>query len=142
MFPFDEYIHPYDLCNDTVTVYHFDGGSVTRTVHSNAFFDSKKNQNIERTGGTETNGFLLVIPGDSQACHVGDKVILGEGPLVPGESPTGATGATGADGGSGTSGAASWWRAFIPSKVENLVVVKHVDVKRYGGVTVHTEAGG
>ena len=38
--------------------------------------------------------------------------------------------------------AMKWWRSFIPAKVDGLVVVKYVDVKRFGGKTVHTEAGG
>lgn len=124
MQPFDDYMHGYDLCHDTVTVYHYADGGVTKTVHENAYFDFKKTENVERTGSYEVNGFLLVVPGDSRACSVGDKVMLGSGVDVP------------------TSGVDAWWRSFIPSKVENLVVVKTVDVRRFGGKVVHTEAGG
>lgn len=124
MNPFSNYIHGYDLCNDTVAVYHFENEQVTKTVFEKAFFDFKKNQNIENTGSTEVNDFLLVIPGSEQACHVGDKVILGEGPEIP------------------DADVLKWWRMFIPTKVDGLVVVKYVDVKRWGGEIIHTEAGG
>lgn len=107
-----------------VSVYHFEDGEVTKTVHEHAYFDAKKTEAVDRTGSTEVNGFLIVIPGDSKACEVGDKVMLGDGVEPP------------------SSDVAAWWRSFIPSKVENLVVVKHVDVKRFGGKIVHTEAGG
>lgn len=124
MNPYKDYAHGYDLCNDTVSVYHYENDAVTKTVFGRAYLDSKKTENVERTGSTEASGFLLVIPGGEQACAVGDKAMLGDGPDAPSE------------------GAAAWWRSFIPSKVDGLVVVKYVDVKRFGGEIVHTEAGG
>lgn len=124
MFPFDEYMHGYNLCSDTVAVYHYEDGTVEKTVYERAYLDFKKTENIERTGSTEVNGFLLVIPGDAQTVYVGDKVMLGQGADVP------------------QTDVSAWWRTFIPSKVEGLVVVKTVDVKRFGGHIVHTEAGG
>lgn len=117
-------LNDYSLCQDTVTVYHEENGEVTRTVHERAYLDFKKTENIDRTGSAESNGFLLVIPGDVQACYVGDKVMLGEGPQVPDAEVL------------------KWWRTFIPTKVDGLVVVKYVDMKRWGGRYVHTEAGG
>ena len=117
-------LNDYSLCTQTVSVYHYENDEVTKTVYEKAFLDFKKTQNIENTGSTEVNGFLLVIPGDAQACNVGDKVMLGNGVDVPSESIP------------------AWWRSFIPSKVDGLVVVKYVDVKRFGGKIVHTEAGG
>ena len=120
---FTESINDYRLCSQTVTVYHEEGGEVTRTVHPRAFLDFNKTQNTERTGQQEANGFLLVVPGPEQACRVGDKVLHGEGPEVPAD-------------------ASRWWRSFVPSKVDGMVVVKHVDCKFLGGRMVHTEAGG
>ena len=117
-------LNDYSLCQQTVTVYHNDGNDVTRTVWPKAYLDSKKTEGIDRTGSNEANGFLLVIPASSQACHVGDKVMDGEGPNVP-------------DG-----DAQSWWRSMIPTKVDGLCVVRYVDVKRWAGSIVHTEAGG
>ena len=111
----------YDLCNQTVTVYHKDGDSITRTVHSNAFFEHKKTQNIDKTGSREANTFLLVIPGNKQSVFVGDKVLRGRGPVIS------------------TRGE---WAAFIPAKVPSLAVVNYVDPKYWCDELVHTEAGG
>lgn len=111
----------YRLCNQTVTVYHKDGEAYTRTIHKNAFLDFRKNQTVDKTGSTESNSFLLVIPGDSQMVFVGDKVLLGEGPEI-----------TNVD----------QWKKFIPSTTPNLVVVKYVDPKYWGTQMVHVEAGG
>ena len=112
----------YRMCDQTVTVYHREGtNQITRTVHPRAFLDERKNLNIDKTGSAEANGFLLVIPGGTVACAVGDKVVRGEGPEVTTDAQ---------------------WRDLIPTKVEGLVVVKHVDAKWYRGDLVHTEAGG
>ena len=112
----------YSLCNQTVTVYHWDGGTeYTRKVFTNAFFDFKKTQNVDKTGSSEVNGFLLVIPGPYVPVSVGDKVLLGEGPEISTREA---------------------WASFIPAKVTGLVVVKYVDPKYWHGSVVHTEAGG
>lgn len=111
----------YRMCNQTVTVYHKDGNTVTRTVHTNAFFDFKKTQNVDKTGSREVNSFLLVIPCATQAVFVGDKVLHGVGVEI----------ATPEE-----------WAAFIPAKVPNLVVVKYVDPKYWGDQMIHVEAGG
>lgn len=110
----------YQMCNQTVTVYHKDGDTVTRTVHTNAFFDFKKTQNVDKTGSREVNSFLLVIPCATQAVFVEDKVLHGVGTEITPEE----------------------WAAFIPAKVPNLVVVKYVDLKYWGDQMIHVEAGG
>lgn len=111
----------YDLCNQTVTIYHKDGETYTRTVHRRAFLDYKKTETTSKTGSREANGFLLVIPGESIPVAVGDKVMLGEGPTVSTREE---------------------WAALIPAKVPGLVVVQYVDPKYWRGRLVHTEAGG
>ena len=112
----------YDLlCRQTVTVYRKEGDSYTRKVYPKAFLDFKKTQSVDKTGSSEANSFLLVIPGSTQAVFVGDKVLLGEGPEITTREE---------------------WAAFIPSKVSGLVVVSYVDPKYWGGKLVHTEAGG
>lgn len=112
----------YRLCNQTVTVYHWDGGTeYERKVFNNAFLDFRKTQNVDKTGSSEVNSFLLVIPGSVVPVAVGDKVMHGEGPEI----------VTRED-----------WAAFIPAKVPGLVVVKYVDPKYWHGSVVHTEAGG
>ena len=112
----------YSLCNQTVTVYHWDGGATyTRRVIRRAFLDFKKTENVDKTGSSEANSFLLVIPGQTVPVAVGDKVLLGEGPEVSSREE---------------------WAALIPVKVPDLVVVRYVDPKYWHGCVVHTEAGG
>ena len=124
----------YSLCNQVVTVFHADlkAGTITQTVINKAFFDFRKNENVNRTGQTETNGFLLVIPSAlngivSQPVYNGDKVLLGTMTLPKITTPAEASAA---------------WNDLIPSKVANLTVVKYVDPKYWGGVIAHWEAGG
>ena len=112
----------YRLCDQTVTVYHREGSDqITRTVIGRAFLDKRKVLSVDRTGSSESNGFLLVIPGGTVACAVGDKVMRGEGPEVTTDAQ---------------------WRELIPTKVPDLVVVRYVDAKYYRGELAHTEAGG
>ncbi len=111
----------YSLCSQTVTVYHKDGETITRTVYREAFLDSRKVRNVEKTGSREVNGFLLVIPGEAVTLFPEDKVVPGEGPEVATREE---------------------WAAFIPVKVPGLVVVKYVDPKFWRGRQVHVEAGG
>lgn len=112
----------YRLCNQTVTLYHWDGkDNYVRTVREDAFLDFKKVQNVEKTGSTEANTFLLVIPGASVPVAAGDKVFAGVGPEIASRED---------------------WAAFIPAKVDGLGVVKWVDPKFWRGSVVHTEAGG
>lgn len=112
----------YDaLCRQTVTVYRKEGDGYARRVHPKAFLEFKKTQSVDKTGSKEANSFLLVIPGSSQAVFVDDKVLLGEGPEITTREE---------------------WAAFIPTKVNGLVVVDYVDPKYWNGQMVHTEAGG
>lgn len=111
----------YRLCTQTVTVYHKDGDTYTRTVYDRAFLDFKKTQNVDKTGSSESNSFLLVIPCDHQTVHVGDKVLLGIGAEITTQEV---------------------WAAFVPVKVPGLCVVKYVDPKYWRGNMVHIEAGG
>lgn len=111
----------YRMCNQTVTIYHKDGDTYTRTVYERAFLDFRKTMTVDKTGSTEANSFLLVVPGDTQAVFTGDKVMMGIGPEI----------ATRDD-----------WAAFIPSKFPGLVVVSYADPKYWNGKIVHTEAGG
>lgn len=111
----------YSKCNQTVTIYHKDGGTYTSIVISNAFLDFKKNQNVDKTGSREANSFLLVIPCSSQCVFAGDKVLLGVGPEVATREA---------------------WSELIPSTTAGLAVVKYVDPKYWRGAMCHVEAGG
>lgn len=135
----------YRMCSQTVTVYHYEDGKITRTECPKAFLDFRKNQTVDKTGSREANSFLLVIPcclenyyydprkdpdndpmcivylrHSNKLISVGDKVMKGVGPKVTPEE----------------------WAAFIPAKVPGLVVVKYVDPKYWGDRMVHVEAGG
>lgn len=110
----------YNLCTDTVTVYHKVENEIRREVHRRAFFDNKKTVNVEKTGSKEASGFLLVIPGERQSVYPGDKILRGEGPEIKPEE----------------------YAQFIPSKVDGLVVAEYADTKYWAGKIVHTEAGG
>ena len=113
----------YRLCNQTVSLYHWDGKeTVTRKViEKGAFLDFKKVQDVSKTGSIEVNSFLLVIPCSESPVSVGDKVFLGVGPEIA---------------------TLEEWRKFIPSVTPGLVVVKYIDPKYWKGRMVHVEAGG
>lgn len=113
----------YRLCNQTVTLYHWEVGDIVtrRIIEKGAFLDFKKVQDVSKTGSSEVNSFLLVIPCSESPVSAGDKVFLGEGPELFSRAD---------------------WAGFIPSKVPGLVVVKYVDPKYWNGRMVHVEAGG
>ena len=118
-------LNDYSLCQQTVSIYHCENNEVTRTVIYPAYLDYKKTENVEKTGSTETNGFLLIIPCTTTApVAIGDKVMAGEGPVVDSEDQM------------------RWWRTFVPAKHTGLVVVRYVDPKHWNGELCHVEAGG
>ena len=112
----------YRLCNQTVTIYHWDGKGIytQQTIH-NAFLDFKKNQSIDKTGSKEVNSFLLIIPTDKVIVYPKDKVLQGEGQEVATREA---------------------WSKLIPETTPGLVVVRYIDPKYYQGRMVHLEAGG
>lgn len=117
-------LNDYSLCTQMVSIYHVEGSEVTRTVVYPAYLDFKKTENVEKTGSTEANGFLLIIPCHESPVAIGDKVMVGEGPVVDAEDQL------------------KWWRSFVPAKHVGLGVVKYVDPKYWNGEMCHVEAGG
>lgn len=111
----------YTKCNQTVTIYHADGSAYTKQVFTRAFLEYRKTQNVDKTGSSEANSFLLVIPCEEQGVFVGDKVLLGVGEEITTREQ---------------------WATLIPVKVPGLVVVKYVDPKYWQGKMIHVEAGG
>lgn len=113
----------YRLCNQTVTIYHWDGKETytRKVIEKGAFLDFKKTQNVDKTGSSEANSFLLVIPCSKAPVAVGDKVFHGVGPEVSDREA---------------------WARFSPAKVPGLVVVKYVNPKYWRDQMVHVEAGG
>lgn len=113
----------YSLCDQTVTVYHWDGKDTytRKVIEKGAFLDFKKVQGVSKTGSAEANSFLLVIPCSKVPVAVGDKVIHGEGKEIETRED---------------------WAGLHPSKVPGLVVVRWVDPKYWKDQLVHVEAGG
>lgn len=116
-------IQDYSLCRQTVTVYHKDGENVTRSMFDRAYFDFQEEQTVDERGSAEKNTFLLVIPGSECPCAVGDKIMLGIGEDVPADVKT-------------------WWRELIPTKRQDLVIVRKVSPKFWDGEIVHYEIRG
>lgn len=116
-------VNDYSLCCQKVTVYHEEGGEVTRTVWPRAYLERTRAQEVGSTGSSERSGFLLVIPGDVPV-SVGDKVCDGEGPDVPSADQM------------------AWWRSLIPTKVPGIAVVRNVSRRYWRGEVAHVEAGG
>ena len=128
----------YSLCNQTITLYHQNSSTkeISRIVIENVSLDFRKNHNVNKTGSSEVNSFLLVIPETScqyiipEAFQADtntytlqnlDKVQLGIGPELR---------------------TAQDWAVHIPSKVQGLVVVKYIDPKYWNAKLCHVEAGG
>lgn len=109
----------YELCNQTVTIYHTDGKNYSKTVVNNAFLDYQKNETAGKDGRRESNGFTLIIEGPP-CVSVGDKIMAGEGPDCTTREE---------------------WAALIPARVAGLVVVQYVSPKYWHGEIIHTEAG-
>ncbi|MDL2327478.1 hypothetical protein LJC64_02300 [Ruminococcaceae bacterium OttesenSCG-928-A11] len=127
----------YSLCNQTVTVYHMDRATKTvyRWVIEGAHFEWRRDNKLGKTGNTETNSFLLVIPQssrrwvppaqlagapDAYTLENQDKVFLGVGPEVAPPPQD--------------------WVGLIPAKVHGLVVVNQVAPKYWRGAVCHLEA--
>lgn len=72
----------YSLCCMTVTVYRKDTRQVLRGVH----FEYTDERQFGLGVDTPVRRFLLVIPGAADI-RPGDRVVLGEGPALPGVIP-------------------------------------------------------
>lgn len=161
----------YALCNQTVTVYHQDPKTkvVTRTVYNHAFLEFKKTQNVDKTGSTESNSFLLVIPcKELEIVYVNGNLIInadyintkydgknvavisrfiessydGAGNLdikIPKNSQRVFVGDKVLH---GVGPDVVDWPKFIPATTPGLVVVRSVDQKFWNEKLVHIEAGG
>lgn len=112
----------YDLCNQTVTVYHKEGTGYTRKVYERrAFLSFQEAEAVTKTGQQGQKSFLLVIPGDVQTVYPGDKIYNGDGPIL--ETPQD-------------------WALFIPDVDPNVVIAKTAEPCFWNGSIVHTEARG
>lgn len=133
----------YSLCNQTISVYNIlttnGKQQYMKTVISNgAFFDYKRSWQEQKTGSVGETSCLLIIPQNANgkafvvpSAYTGKpntytldknhKVCLGIGADIENTQQ---------------------WAQFIPSKVDGLIVIQHVDPKYYNGQIIHIEAGG
>lgn len=128
---------PYKaLCRQTVTLYHKHGDAITRRTVQ-AHFEDGAAQTTGKDGVRETGSFLLVVPAggympprqfeqtgapeDAFTIDALDKVFLGDGPEITD---------------------AKAWAEFRPGMVDNLRVVRTVELKHYFGALAHLEAKG
>lgn len=116
-------INNYSLCNQSVTVYHYDNGEITRTEYEKAYFEATEKQELDQRGESGKTEHLIVIPGNTRDFYEGDKVYLGIGEYPEGD-------------------AARWWRNFIPAKNRDVVVIRSVSFRRWQNAVVHVEMRG
>lgn len=110
----------YSLCQQTVTVYRKDGDIITRTVHSPAYMEVNRTERLSKDADELESTALVVIPG-AASLSVGDRVFDGIGPDVP------------------SVGMMTWWRSFIPAKVDGLIVLRQVAQRKWRGEVAHVE---
>ena len=124
----------YFLCNQTITVYS--AKDYHETVIHGAFMDFNRQWKENDTGMTGQSQCLVVIPQgadgktfvpehsfssllDTYTISKNDKILLGEGTAITTKEE---------------------WSAFIPSKVDGLVVVQKVNPQRgLDGSLAHVE---
>lgn len=105
----------YSLCCMTVTVYHREG--LTRHVIRTAHYEFTDEAAVSGAVASGDRHFLLVVPGEADI-HVGDKVVLGEGPELT-----------------------DWAGLHMPG-VPTLGVVRDLKPRYFKGQLCHTEARG
>lgn len=122
MFP-QSYLFDYDaMCNQPVTVYSHAKEGVTRTLYPKAYHEETLTQEQGARGEGAKVEHLVVIPGEAP-CKPGDKLFLGVGEEPQGDHDR-------------------WWREFIPSKVEGVVVARSVARRAWLGDACHVEVRG
>ena len=115
-------INDYGLCRQTVTVYRYSDGYITRTEYPKAYFEETDKLETSTTGESGKTEHLIVIPGEVDIVP-GDKVFLGVGDYPDGDT-------------------ARWWRLFIPSKVPQCVIARSVSQRHWLGKPTHIEIRG
>lgn len=112
MYPVD-----HSLCNQTVTVYRNDNGSLQRFVAEDCHYVWEDVTVTDVAGTRFERRFLLIMPGSRQRVFPGDRIYNGVGPEAVN------------------------WREFIPVKVEGLSETAYVRPRWWGGEICHVEAG-
>lgn len=108
----------YSLCNQTVTVYRLEGGSVKRQVFHNAHYQYTVHQVMDQQGRRQETKCLLLLPGEADL-QPGDRVYDGIGTELTTEK----------------------WKHFLPVTVTGLSEISYVTPYFWDGQLCHTEAG-
>lgn len=108
------------LFRQTVTLYHWDGQAVKRTVLSGVAFQKGCSSQEQTQGQVYGKSFRLYVPGTVTMLQPGDRVMEGIGPQVESHQ----------------------WSGFIPATVRDLYTVTWVKPYSLLGQAHHTEAGG
>lgn len=128
----------YDLCRQTVTVYHacYNPFRVTRCVIHGAYFERKTVQTVDKSGGKSCDEFLLVIPNKNArraapalfngipgvyVLECGDRIVEGVGEEITTREQ---------------------WGSFVPANRPGVVTVDWVRDMGCRNVLYHVEAGG
>ena len=107
------------LFDRVVTLYHREGGTVTRLVAEGCHYEWKDVWRTDLSGTRQERNFLLVLPGEGWTVTPGDRVFDGVGPEI---TP-------------------SDWAGFVPACVPGLSQVAYVRPCRVNGRVCHVEAG-
>lgn len=128
----------YDLCRQTVTVYHacYNPFRVTRCVIHGAYFERKTVQIVDKSGGKSCDEFLLVIPNKNArrvapalfngipgvyVLECGDRIVEGVGEEITTREQ---------------------WGSFVPANRPGVVTADWVRDMGCRNVLYHVEAGG
>lgn len=128
----------YDLCRQTVTVYHacYNPFRVTRCVIHGAYFERKTVQTVDKSGGKSCDEFLLVIPNKNArrvapalfngipgvyVLECGDRIVEGVGEEITTREQ---------------------WGSFVPTNRPGVVTADWVRDMGCRNVLYHVEAGG
>ena len=126
----------YDLCRQTVTVYHacYNPFRVTRCVIHGAYFERKTVQTVDKSGGKSCDEFLLVIPNKNArraapalfngipgvyVLECGDRIVEGVGEEITTREQ---------------------WGSFVPANRPGVVTVDWVRDMGCRNVLYHVEA--
>ena len=108
----------YSLCNQTVTLYRMENGTVRRQVVENALYRWRLEQVTDELGTRQETKFSLILAGQHML-QPGDRVYDGTGPAITLEQ----------------------WPGFLPVTVPGLSQVRYVKPCYWQGELCHTEAG-
>lgn len=109
----------YSLCDQTVTLYHKQGNTVTRQVIEGCYYSWQEKQTEDEYGIRRETLCQLILPGDIHRVSIGDRVYGGIGPEI----------------GIGD------WHTFLPVTVTGLSEINYVSPCYWAGEICHIEAG-